>query len=401
MRAADKTIAFVKEWIAGTYTKRQYQNYYIVKTPHAQFLMKQTENRELLAIKDTTGHIYVFDNALSIYDYSDPRIIPTEAMSNPFLCLIEEGYDFKYTRVNPQSIHRMAASQQFLNTISKWQTLDRVEVSNPYIKVPVYLSLVAAGDLRLFISPEMTVDNRMPMTLMEWVSHKEEMEYKFKHPWTQYEMSELYSNKINSIEEIKGNYLTLAVDKIDKSWVSKEGWVYIPTDYDTVEEITGQPFNEARASRPNPYAYGIPFHAINLQNLYRRFETIDENAEAIRSILNLREDFDSSNWKQIVSIGRIPEVSKSLIDFFEADDIWLREHFEIAKMGTLEAKFRSKVSLGLGGALVHVNFEPNLTPLRDHVIYAKAVGFKTDKFVKIMPAPATASRVKGIFNDNY
>ena len=400
MRAADKTIEFVKEWIAGTYTKRQYQNYYIVKTPHAQFLMKQTELRDLLAIKDTTGHIYIFDHDLQIYDYGDPRIVPNDAMSNPFLCLIQEAYDFKYTRVSPLSIGRMGRGQQFLSNISKWKTLDRVEVANPSLGVPVYLSLIEAGDLRLYITPELAVEDRIiaKTPLAEWVQHKQEAEYRFPHQWTQYMMTELYSNKINSIEAIKGNYLALAGDKVDKSWVSKDGWVFIPTDFTTVEEITDRPFQAARATRPNPYAYGMVGNGVNLHKLYQRFETIEENAEAIKEVITLRDDFDSSTWELAVRMGRLPEIAESLIAFFQADDAWLREHFEIAKAGYLEAKFRSKVSMGLGGALVHVNAEPNPSPMGEHVIYLKAQNAGSANFVKVLPAPVAASKVKGIFD---
>src|SRR5258706_13968959 len=62
MEIAPKTVEFVKEWVNGTYTKRQYQNYYTVKTEHANFLMKLTEKRELLAIKDPTNHVYIWDD---------------------------------------------------------------------------------------------------------------------------------------------------------------------------------------------------------------------------------------------------------------------------------------------------------------------------------------------------
>ena len=400
MRAADNTIAFVKEWIAGTYTKRQYQNYYIVKTPHAQFLLKRTEARELLAIKDTSGHIYILDSDLHVYDYGEPRIVPNDAMSNPFLCLIQEAYDFKYTRISPQSMFRMAHSQQCLSTISKWKTLDRVEIANPSLSAPVYLSLVEVGDLRLYISPELSVEDRVsPKTpLTEWVQHQQEAAYRFPHQWPQYMMTELYSNKINSIEAIKGNYLAMAGDKADKAWVSNEGWVFVPTDFKTVEEITGREFQSARAARPNPYAYGMVGHGVNLHKLYQRFETIEENALAIKEVVTLRDEFDSGTWKLAIRMGRLPEIADSLIAFFEADDAWLREHFEVAKAGALEAKFRSKVSMGLGGALVHVNAEPNPSPMSEHVVYLKAQNFGSANFVKVLPAPVAANRVKGIFD---
>ena len=399
MRAAEKTIEFVKEWVAGTYTKRQYQNYYIVKTPHAQFLLKQTDNRDLLAIKDNSGHIYVFDDELYVYGYGEHRLDANRGMNNPFLCLIAEGYDFKHTRVSGHSLN----NSPVLGTISKWNTLDRVELPNPSLQVPVYLTLVAVGDHRFFISPVMDMESKVPARtkLADWVQNDLESKYVFTDKWTHYRMTELYSNKINSISEIKGNYVTIAGEHADRSWVNADGWadgwVFIPTDFTSVEEITGRQFKQARYTRPSPYAYGLVGNVSNLQNLYRRFETIEENAEALKEILNLREDFNSSNWQLAIKSKFVPEVAEDFIAFFEADDIWLREHFEVAEAGLLESKFRSKVSMGLGSTLLYINREPNLSPMGQHVVYMKARGMSSQKFVKVLPVPANAPKVREIF----
>lgn len=403
MRAADKTVAFVKEWIAGTYTKRQYQNYYIVKTPHAQFLMKQTENRECLAVRDNSGHIYMFDNDLYIQDHrlSTYAISETDAMSNPLLCLLLEGYDFKYTRIDPNSIRRTAHGAEFLNSMSKWKTLDRVEIKNDKLDQPVYLSLIEAGDLRFYISPELVADGRIPARtpLGEWAQHSYEKEYKFNHKWPLYNLTSLYTNKINSVAAITDNYLAMAGDKAEQSWVSGEGWVLIPTDFSTIDEIAGRPFNSLRATRPNPYAYGLVGAGVNLQLLYRRFETIDENIDPIRGILNFRDYCDSSNWKAVISQGKLPEITKNIIDFFEADDAWLRDNYEIARAGALEARVRSKLSMAAGIDLLYVNEEPNSSPLSEYVLYLKRPGLGfPDKFVKLIPTPCLANKVKDICN---
>jgi len=398
MKAAGNTVEFVKQWIAGTYTKRQYQNYYIVKTPHAQFLMKNTENRELLAIKDTTGHIYLFDDDLVVYGYgTPPTISDNNAMSNPFLCLLLEDYDFKYTRISPNS---MARATVLLSTIGKWKTLDRVAVTNGSLPVPIYLSLVAVGDKRFFITPKYENEEKLaPRTpLAVWAQNGQEATYRFQHKWIQYSMSQLYSDKINTINEIKGNYVALAGDKLDWSWVNSDGWVFIPTDFSSIEEITGRAFREARRSRPNPYAYGLTGNGINMQNIYRRCETVEENAEALKVCINLRDEFDSGNWKAAIRDKHLAEIADDMIAFFEADDAWLREHFEIARAGALEAKFRSKVSMGIGSSLIYVNQEPNPSPMNEHVVYIKAQALSPNKFLKVLPTPVMASKIKGIFD---
>jgi len=400
MRAADNTVEFVKQWIAGTYTKRQYQNYYIVKTPHAQFLMKQTEARDLLAIRDNSGHIYLFDNDLGIVDYGEPRLRENDALSNPFLCLIHEDYDFKFTRINPLSIDRSSRGISLVDSISKWKVLDRVEVDNPSLPVPVYVSLVEIGDIRCLISPYFEKDDRVPpkTSLELWAQNGVEATYKFPHRWLYYNLSELYSNKINSIKEIKGNYLAVAGEKASLSWVNADGWVFIPTDFETVEEITGRPFREAKRARPNPYAYGMTGSNINMNNVHRRYETVEENAEALKHCINLRDDFDSSNWQQVIKGKYLPETAEDYIAFFEADDAWLREHYEIARAGALEAKFRAKVSMSLGNTVIFVNNEPNPSPMGEHVVYLKANSVSPFKFLKVLPTPSSASKVRGIFD---
>lgn len=402
MRAADKTVEFVKEWIAGTYTKRQYQNYYIVKTPHAQFLMKQTEARDLLAIRDTTGHIYLFDADLTVGIYGNTEIYEDGAMSNPFLCLLKDGYDFKYTRISPASVNRYGKENVLLATISKWKTLDRKEVSNPTLRTPVYLSIVEIGDTRFFISPypiDATEDTRVSLT--EWAQNTIEAKYRFPHPYPSYQINALYSNKLNTVDEIKGNYVAAAGDKLEQSWVQEDEWVYIPTDYQTIEDISGRSFREARKTRPNPYAYGLVGSNININNIHRRFETTDENAEAIKNCINLRDEIDSSNWKQAIHARYISDMANDYIAFFEADDAWLREHYEVAKAGALEARFRAKVSLALNGCIVYVNREDNPSPLSDHVVYIKTknpVGSDPSTFLKVLPTPAITNRIKEVFN---
>ena len=403
MRAAEKTVNFVKQWINGTYTQRSYQNYYIVKTPNAQFLMKQTESRECLAVRDNSGHIYMFDNDLYVYNNrtSTYAISETEAMSNPLLCLLQEDYDFKHTRIDPASIRRMSQGDQFISSMSKWKTLDRVEVKNISLDTPIYLSLIEAGDLRLYISPDLVPDSRIPVRtpLIAWTQHIHEKEYKFLHKWVHYAMTSLYTNKINSVADIKNIYLAMAGDRAEQSWTGMDGWVGIPTYFSTIEEITGQPFNAVRATRPNPYAYGLVNPSVNLQLLFRRFETIDENVDTIRGILNFRDSFDSSNWKDALALGRLPEITKNIIDFFEADDAWLRDNYEIARAGALEARVRSKLPMAAGIDLLYVNEEPNSSPLSEYVLYLKSPGSGfPDKFVKLIPTPCLANKVKDICN---
>jgi len=401
MKAAEKTIEFVKEWINGTFSKRSYQNYYIVKTPNAQFLMKSTEQRELIAIRDLTGHIYLFDSDLNITTYGAQRLIENDrALSNPLICLIYEGFTFKYTRVSPATLERASV----LGLISKWKTLDRVEVTNPSLSGPIYLSLVEIGDKRYYITPGMSTDNNPNKiwSLIGWAQHGPEQKYKFTNQWPQYGLTTIYSNKVNKVNELKDDYVTLAGEAASNSWVNEDGWVFIPTEFESIEEITGRPFKAAKRTRPNPYAYGISGVAANLNNLNRRFETVEENAQALKQCVNIRTDITSSDWKDIFRTTLLPEIAEDFIAYFEADDAWLREHFEIAQAGALESQLRAKISMNLAGSSVYINREPNISPLSEYVIYVKTfvLGEENAKFMKILPSPSIADKIKGVF-DGY
>jgi hypothetical protein len=401
MRAADKTIQFVKDWIAGRFTKRQYQNYYIVRTPNAEFLLKSTEARDLVAIKDNSDHIYLFDSDLYISDFDHKIRQDDGAMSNPFLCLINDGYPFAYTRISPQTVENCKLN----NTISKWKTLDRVEVFNPSLPTtPLYISLIDVEGQRYIIEPVMSSDGRpspaTKMPLLAWAERGIEKSFKFSNPYVSYNINSLYNNTFTTVDEIRRNYVTIAGEALPVSWTSSEGWVFIPTNYETVEQITKRPFKEAKKLRPNPYAYSISSGLMNVGNLQKRWETIEENASAIKQCINLRDEVTSSDWRDVLRRSFLPEIADDFIEYFEADDKWLQEHFEIARAGALEVILRSKIALNLGGAIVYINHENNSSPLNEYVIYAKIFSKLGEKatFLKILPAPNMATKVKGVFN---
>jgi len=402
MKAAEKTIEFVKQWITGTYTKRQYQNYYIVRTPHAQFLMKSTEDRELMAIRDLTGHIYLFD------DFEEAlrtrRNVYSTSMSDPFLCLITDGFPFKYTCISASSIERVDSKENILKNMSKWKTLDRIEIINNSLSQPLYLSLISIGDSRFYLTPNIENEDRVNnISLVEWANHTLEQQHKFTSDWVSYSINSLYSNTINTVNAIKGNYVDIAGDQVAQSWYSSEGWVFIPTKFETIEELTGRPFRAAKKTRPNPYSYNLTGGIMNLNTIHRRYETIDEDPSLLRQCIqcvNIREDVTSLNWRDVLQNNFLPETAADITAFFEDDDAWLREHFEVARTGALEAKLKSKLSLNLGLSITYIHKEKNLTPLSEYVIYIKMFekGQTNNRFMKMLPALSRANTIKGVFD---
>ena len=94
----------------------------------------------------------------------------------------------------------------------------------------------------------------------------------------------------------------------------------------------------------------------------------------------------------------LPEVAEDYIKFFEADDAWLNDYYEVAQ--ATEAMVRSKLGLNMGKALLYVADEANPSPMRDRVLYIKSFVHATQKsfFVKTVPAPWIADKVKGVFD---
>ena len=390
MKATGKTIEFVKGWIAGSRTKYQYQNYYTVSTKHAQFLMKKNENHELLAIRDLTGHIYLFDKL----GYAEPTVLHSSTLSNPFHCLISDKYPFKYTIISPNTV----SNADILDSLSKWKVLDRVEIENQTVSGgSVYLSLIDIADSRYVIDPIMNGDNKY--SLSTWASYGIEKQYKFEDYWPLYSITPLFSNKVNSIREVRDSYVTMAGDALDQSWCNLYNWVFIPTKFNTIEEITGREFKTAKRTRPSPYSYGIDNGFINPYYAYLRFNTTNENANALKSCINIRGELTSSDWQDKIRENYLPESAHDMIAFFKADDEWLQEHYEIAQAGVLENKFKTAdAKLILNKAIVYIHKEPNLSPLRDYVIYIKFYADLTEEnyFKKVLPLPPLATHIREV-----
>lgn len=406
MKAAQNTIDFAKEWVAGTYTKRQYQNYYTVKTPYAQFLLKLTNDRELMAIKDNTGHIYLFHGALSINDEQASRwgtsLNPNaECMSNPFICLLAEGFQFEHTSVTCN----YDVAKNITDNISKWRTVDRIEIKNESLVRPVYLSLIAIGSMLYYLYPEdIIATNNKEYSLQEWTDNIEERLFKFPNRYPFYTLNVLQSNTVKKVNEIKGSYLTVAGNKAKESSTtlgngrsSMKGWVSIPTDFKTVEEITGSPFREAKKTRPTFYSYGLPAHLINQVPTLGRFETMEENALKITEYIHIRKAHGGMSWRDLIRNEYYPELAEAFISFFEADDAWLREHFEIPKAEHYEHLARENLPVGLNEATIYVHKEPNPSIIGNYAIYIKDKK-ENITFTKILPAPFMACKVNETFN---
>jgi hypothetical protein len=419
MKAAQNTINFAKEWVTGTYTKRQYQNYYTVKTPYAQFLLKLTDDRKLLAIKDNSGHIYLFHRPSTIESYpeiDEPstgcRGYPLDhtSQSNPFLCLLAEGFQFEHTSVDCGS----AVAGTTVNDISQWRTVDRIEIKNESLPMPVYLSLIAIGSKLYYLYPkDILTTIGKEYSLQEWADNVEERLFKFPNKWPIYTIATLQSNTVKKVNEIKESYLTVAGNKAKESLVtlgndqpSMCGWVSIPTDFKTVEEITGSPFREAKKTRPTFYSYDLPAHLLNgdTGHTLRRFETMEENPLKITEYITIRKPNKGMSWRDTIRNEYYPGLAEAVISFFEADDAWLREHFEIPKAEQYERRARRNLSTGQWrqweDKVIYVRKEPNPSIVGDYAIYFKDKKENTT-FTKLLPAPFVVCSINETFNANY
>lgn len=389
MQVAEKTVEFVKEWIHGTYTKRQYQNYYIVKTDHANFLMKLTEKREVVAIKDPTNHIYIWDengdndNALSVLIDRKEFLWP-----NGFTRCSSRNMGSSYRR-------DQADMTSAVNNISKFRVCERSVLAAKHLPHPIYISLIAIGDRRFYCLPDHT-EQTHPIPLKAWANFFLETEYNYHYQHPQYTFRETLPH-IEKVERIRGHYVDLAGEVADQATASDGNWIRIPTAITSIDDLAGSSLTEMRKTRPNPFAYGIgPWH-FDLDRLDKRDETSEENIELLKRAIvddGRRRDLPlfAGDWRAYLRKRFPADMAASYIAYVEADDAWLEKHSEAAKAHALETAMRLSIGQIDGWVYVHTESDKRFGP---YALYYK----DKETFTRIVPTPALSSRIFGGSND--
>ena len=401
-RAADNTIAFVKEWIEGKLTKRQHMHYYVVKTPHAQFLMKANEKPDLVAIKDSNGHIFIPDDVLYNYYISDER-----ATRNPCLALIGSGYKFDYSMISEASFNSNYAGKN----LSKWKTLDRASVVNTESGINVNLTLVQIGENRYVTEHDYRF--KEPLKLTEWANYDDIRKLNFRETSKEGKVQPYCSlrevlGKPNTVEEIRASYVTFAGDQAAKATVTSN-WIMIPTKKKLLNEVVDTNIRDIFKTRPMPYHYGLTADLVNVETAWRRTEypfdpgTLRTYRSSndfinIENIPNGRAFIGSGNlWRDFLIGNMDAEMADNLIQYIDADDAWLSENGYVMAPFAHGRKFKDDLySFRLNGYLIVVE-EDNPSLMSRHTVYVKgslldtygAVTTKIPTFAKMIPAPHT------------
>jgi hypothetical protein len=403
MKAADKTIEFCKAWIAGGLTKSQHMHYYIVKTPHAEFMMKRNEQPDLVAIKDSFGHVFIPDDSMSRHSFNDERV-----SRNPFFALIQVSkHAFAYSILTEEPLRE-------LTDLSKWQTLSHLAVphkSGLHIK----LALIKIGETRYTTEvPQNSANTTMP--LLDWANYKDIRTadlrgYVAEQQVQPYSVLTEAQGKPNRLEACRTAYVDFAGDMKAHSTISGK-WITIPTDKVNLSDVLHKGINEIIKTRPMPYLYNVPptlidaglamarldypFHPekITSQTSFIRQENLPNNRDFLRS---------GESWAGWLVNNLEYELANNLIRFINDDDAWLRENAHTIAPIVHGDRFRQALfGQGLNGYPLLVE-ESNPSVLPTHVLYAKGTTLTTEysrtkpvttyrAFTKFIPAPHTEDK---------
>jgi hypothetical protein len=393
-RAADNTIDFVKQWVYGLYTKRQYQNWYIVKTEHSEFLLTLTDKRELYAIKDRkSGHVFVWDDQVDLGG--------TTGNEDPFVCMIREGFVFPagHTRLHPLSDNYYQKPSEALkfapnslrNHLSKWRLCERIQFEADKYGNKCSISLIAMGDRRFFTMPFGGRNAMKTIPLDVWASFRWESTFDLNGNFAHYKLTECPRPGIEKVAEIRGHFLELAGDRVAETRVVENGMIYYPTNAKTLDDLAESAFLEARTSRPNPFHYNISPSISDYSKLSRRHETIAENGEFLKECLSLdgdkTKDFHSTNWKEHLHKFLPNDLAENYIAYFNADDAWLEQHRDVARASYLEYALRSNSIPVSGWIYVVPNDDVRFGP---QAIYVRA---EEGPFKRLVPTPSYHNKV--------
>ena len=399
-KAADKTIAFVKEWIEGKLTKRQYMHYYIVKTKDAEFLMKANEKPDLVAIKDKSGHVYIPDDTLHCYGLREER-----TLRNPLFALLADRFQFPHSLLEEGSFQEGVGAE-----VSKWKTLDRIEVLNNNAEMNVYVSLVQMGEKRYVTDTSFRDNTRMD--LREWADYGDLKKKVFKdynkidkiQPYTR--LREI-AGKPTKVAEVRGAYVEYAGSLASEAIVGEE-WIYIPTHKAKLNEVADENIPAVLKTRPLPYHYGLTSDVINVEKAWQRTEFpfypeqlsnyhSAENFINLNNLPNGRAFIHSGHqWREWLRAGIEAEIAESLIQFIDDDDAWLSDNGYVMSAFAWGRKFKADLfKEALNGYLLVVE-ESNPSLCSRHVAYVKGSTLDTYNgkvritmpfFTKIIPAP--------------
>lgn len=397
-KAAEKTIAFVKEWIEGKLTKRQYMHYYIVKTPYAQFLMKANEQPDLVAIKDSSGHIYLPENVLHSYSLKDEV-----SQRNPFMALLAEGFQFNYTLLEESSLNGSAGQE-----LSKWKTLDHIQILNIDSDMNIHVSLVQIGDTRYITEMGFRVDDGL--TVKDWANYEELKKRKFKDKQDKvqpYMMLRAVSGKPTKVMDVRGAYLEYVGDQV-KTAIVTERWIFIPTEKKLLNEVADPNIHAILKTRPMAYHYGLTEDIINLEAAWKRTEypfhpeqlnaySRSNNFINIDNLPNGKAFLDAGHqWREWLLKHIEAEMAAGVIKFIDDDDAWLLENGYIMSAFAWGRTFKANLFGEPLNGYVLVVEESNPSICNKHVAYIKGNIFdnyngKTTlsmpNFTKVIPAP--------------
>lgn len=396
---APKTVDFVKQWVYGLFTKRQYQNWYIVKTKDSEFLLTMTDKRELYAIKDIkSGHIYIWDSALEADAHG---AVLSSGMDNPFNVLIRDRFEFPhgFTRLWDASfgylediadqIKKTGSETDVRSIMSKFRVCDRITlVTNVG---PLHISLIALGERRFYTAPRLSRTG-MPVPLTDWASFKYEANFKYPHAYFPYTLTEIFRREgIEKVSDIRGHYLEAAGDMLPKSIANEASWIEVPTKAHDIDELAGSDFLKAKTQRPNPYHYHINPSVADFSALSRRHQTITENSEHLADCLKLDGDtsdgFTASNWKDHLHKLLPADLAERYVAYFTADDAWLEQHRDVARAGYLEHLLRLTGTPVSGWLLVRPAEDSRFGPFD---IYMRP---DHKPFKRLIPAPMYYNKI--------
>lgn len=393
---APKTVDFAKAWVWGLFTKRQYQNWYIVKTKDTEFVLTLTEKRELYAMKDRkTGHVFLWDSALEYI--RDGRL--SGGMDNPFNVLIRDGFQFPngYTRLNDRYGHlydekEQGAGADVRTIMSKFRLCDRITLKTKVGEMNI--SLIALGDRRFYTAPLISRAGKS-VSLEDWATFKYEASLPNDNPYHNYKLTEIFHRDgIEKVADIRGHYMDVAGDMLPKATANESSWIQFPTSAITIDELAGCDFLKAKQSRPNPYNYHINPSLADFSKLSRRHETIAENADHLRECLHLdgdiHRDFTSSEWKDHLHKHLPADMAQRYVAYFMADDEWLEQHRKVARAGHLEYLLRENSVPVQGWIYLRAATDTRFGP---YEIYMR--GTSDTEFQRYLPSPMYYNKVFG------
>ena len=373
MRAAQGTKDFVLSWIKGNLRKKQYQSYYLIVKDKTSFLIKTGEKgKEVCAIRDHFGHIFIPNTALQgATGWTDN----SEAEKNPFFNLMEEEVVFPFTLLNNN------LSAPVCKNLSTWVTRDQDPT----------LSLVNIANENYIVHQNI----RNKITVANWLNNNRTSNNPAKTPY----QSLVPIGSQNSIHEWKQTVLEDAGDYLEFSFV-EEGYMFIATDKTDSKEILGFDFHEVAKTRPSCSAYMIPDKLINRGYTSKRFFPFIAVEEYNRQMMRATSPFLETDIPDLNELnytdlefrlgvrGVSVEVRKNIVQFLKDDDAWLKVHGDKIKpvcLGDLIAKqcFYDAIGTAL------ITTEKNSSKLPDVLWFRGLKASSDDKmrdtFYKILP----------------